>query len=109
MKNDEIEPDECTKCYTIGKYMENKLHNTPQETMLTQFLRVCGQLSSFSDSCAAIVITHFHEIYDHLHNNFNAENLCHLSGQCSSKFHKHEDDDVVSILITCKMKNEQFC
>ncbi|XP_020280351.1 prosaposin [Pseudomyrmex gracilis] len=95
LKNDEIEPDECTKCYTIGKYMENKLHNTPQETMLTQFLRVCGQLSSFSDSCAAIVITHFHEIYDHLHNNFNAENLCHLSGQCSSKFHKHEDDDVV--------------
>lgn len=91
--------------------MENKLHNTPQDAMLTQFLRVCGQLGSFSDSCAAIVMTHFHEIYDHLHNNFNADNLCHLSGQCSSKFHKHEDDaDVVSMLIKFKMRSEeQFC
>ncbi|XP_071553220.1 prosaposin isoform X1 [Temnothorax nylanderi] len=96
LKNDELEPDECTKCYTIAKYMENKLHRTPQNTMLLQFLNICGQLSSFSDSCSAIIMTHFDTIYNHLQNNFNADNICHLSGQCSGKYHKHENStDVV--------------
>ncbi|KAL6260537.1 hypothetical protein P5V15_008060 [Pogonomyrmex californicus] len=102
LKNDELEPDECTKCYTIAKYMENKLHQTPRNTMLLQFLNVCGQLDSFSDSCSAIVMTHFEAIYDHLQNNFNADNICHLSGQCSNKYHKHEDntDEIPQVEIT---------
>ncbi|RLU22887.1 hypothetical protein DMN91_005165 [Ooceraea biroi] len=92
MKNDEVEPDTCTKCYTIANHMESRLRNMPRDKMLEQFLRVCGQLGSYSDSCANIVLRHFDVIYDHLQNNFNADNICHLSGQCSSKYHKHEDD-----------------
>lgn len=92
LKNDEFEPDECTKCYTIAKYMEHKLHQTPRNTMLLQFLNICGELSSFSDSCSAIIMTHFDTIYNHLQNNFNVDNICHLSGQCSGKYHKHEND-----------------
>jgi len=81
--------------------MEDKLHRTSQSAMLPQFLwNICGQLSSFSDSCAAIVMTHFDTIYNYLQNNFNAPNICHLSGQCSSKYHKHENNtDTVSMLI----------
>lgn len=80
--------------------MENKLHQTPANTMLLRFLNICGQLSSFSDSCSAIIMTHFDTIYDHLQNHFNADNLCHLSGQCASKYHKHENStDTVSIFI----------
>ncbi|XP_012523993.1 prosaposin [Monomorium pharaonis] len=100
LKNDELEPDECTKCYTIAKYMENKLHRTPQSTMLLQFLRICGELGSYSDSCSAIIMTHFDTIYDHLQNNFNADNICHLSGQCSGKYHKHENSTVLQVEIT---------
>ncbi|EGI61549.1 PREDICTED: proactivator polypeptide-like [Acromyrmex echinatior] len=100
LKNDELEPDECTKCYTIAKYMENKLHRTPQNTMLLQFLNICGQLSSYSDSCSAIVMKHFDVIYNHLQDNFNADNICHLSGQCSSKYHKHENSTVPQVEIT---------
>lgn len=101
LKNDELEPDECTKCYTIAKYMENKLHHTSQDAMLFQFLNICGKFDSFSDSCSAIIMTHIDAIYDHLQNNFNADNICHLSGQCSNNYHKHEDTaDAVSILIT---------
>ncbi|XP_050459796.1 prosaposin isoform X1 [Cataglyphis hispanica] len=95
LKNDELEPDECTKCYTIAKYMENKLHRTSRDAMLLQFLNICGKFDSFSDSCSAIIITHFNAIYDHLQNNFNADNICHLSGQCSNNYHKHEDTDAV--------------
>ncbi|XP_011161385.1 prosaposin isoform X1 [Solenopsis invicta] len=100
LKNDELEPDECTKCYTIAKYMENKLHRTPQNTMLLQFLNICGQFGSYSDSCSAIVINHFDTIYDHLQNNFNADNICHLSGQCSDKYHKHENSTLLQVEIT---------
>lgn len=102
LKNDELEPDECTKCYTIAKYMENKLHHTSQDAMLSQFLNICGKLDSFSDSCSAIIMTHFDAIYDHLQNNFNADNICHLSGQCSNNYHKHEDttDAVLKVEIT---------
>lgn len=80
--------------------MENKVHRTPRNTMLLQFLNICGQLSSFSDSCSTIIMTYFDTIYNHLQNNFNADNICHLSGQCSGKYHKHENDtDTVSMLI----------
>ncbi|XP_070151642.1 prosaposin [Polyergus mexicanus] len=100
--NDELEPDECTKCYTIANYMENKLHHTSRDAMLLQFLNICGKFDSFSDSCSGIIITHFNAIYDHLQNNFNADNICHLSGQCSNNFHKHEDtiDAVPKVEIT---------
>lgn len=92
LENDELEPDECTKCYTIAKHMENKLHHTTRENMLHQFLYICGKFDSFSDACSAIIVTHFDVIYDHLQDNFNANNICHLTGQCSNKYHKHEDD-----------------
>jgi len=68
--------------------------------MLLQFLNICGELSSFSDSCSAIIMTHFDTIYNHLQNNFNSDNICHLSGQCSNKYHKHDNNtDTVSTLI----------
>lgn len=101
MKNDELEPDECTKCYTIAKHMENKLHQTSRDTMLLRMLNICGQLNSYSDACSSIIMTHFNTIYEHLQNNFNADNVCHLSGQCSGKYHKHDDDtDTVSISVS---------
>lgn len=102
LKNDELEPDECSKCYTIAKYMENKLRHTSRDAMLLQFLYTCGKFGSYSDSCSAIIITHFNAIYDHLQNNFNADSICHLSGQCSDKYHKHEDtiDAVPKVEIT---------
>lgn len=102
LKNDELEPDECRKCYTIAKYMENKLRHTSRDAMLMQFLYTCGKFGSYSDSCSAIIITHFNAIYDHLQNNFNADSICHLSGQCSDNYHKHEDaiDAVPKVEIT---------
>jgi saposin len=99
MKDDEAEPDTCTKCYTIVKHMENKLQNTSHQKMLEQFLRSCGQFGSYSDSCANIILNNFDVIYDLMQNNFNAINICHLSGQCANKYHKHEDDvDIVSVM-----------
>jgi saposin len=73
-------------------HMEYKFRQTSRDNVLEQFLYMCGEFSSFSDACSSIILTHFETIYSHLQNNFNGKNICHLSGQCSDKFHVHEDD-----------------
>lgn len=87
--------------------MENKLHQTSRDTMLLRMLNICGEFGSYSDACSTIIMTHFNAIYNHLQDNFNADNVCHLSGQCSGRYHKHEDDtDAVSILIILRDKRK---
>ncbi|XP_043672943.1 prosaposin [Vespula pensylvanica] len=94
LEKDELEPDECSKCFTIATHMEYNLKDMSKDTMLQQMLVICGDFSSFSDACSSIILTYFDTIYSHLQDNFNAQNICHLSGQCSDKFHKHEDGTV---------------
>ncbi|XP_043251001.1 uncharacterized protein LOC122396524 isoform X5 [Colletes gigas] len=93
LDDDELEPDECTKCHTVAAHMEYKLNHTPRDKMLKQMLNLCAQFDTFTDACSATVLTYFNTIYDHLQKNFNTQNVCHLSGQCSANFHKHEDTD----------------
>lgn len=94
LENDQLEPDNCSKCYAVAAHMEYKLNHTPRDKMLRDMLNVCAELGTFTDACSATILTYFDTIYDHLQGNFNAENICHLSGQCSAKFHKHEGDTV---------------
>lgn len=108
LEKDEYNPSECSKCYTIAHHMEHKFGGSSRDNVLERLLNICGEFSSFSDACSSIVLTHFETIYTHLQNNLNAQNVCHLSGQCSSKFHVHEDetdkvnlhDNLNSIFIT---------
>ncbi|XP_033224393.1 prosaposin [Belonocnema kinseyi] len=93
--DDELDPNDCSKCFTIATHMEQKFKKTSRDHFLEQLLHVCGQFSSFSDACSSIVLTNFETIYTHLQDNLKAENICHLSGQCSAQFHRH--DDVKSI------------
>lgn len=93
LEKDEYEPDECSKCYTVAAHMEHKLNNTPRDKVLQQMLNVCAELGTYSDACSATILTYFDTIYAQLQESFNAQNVCHLSGQCSGKFHKHEDAD----------------
>ena len=80
--------------------MEKKFESTSKDKILDQFLNVCGELSSLSDGCSAIVLRYFDTVYEHLQKNFNAKNVCHLSGQCSKKFHVHENDaSVVNVIL----------
>lgn len=94
MSRDEADPDDCSKCYTVATHMEYKLNKTSRDHILEEMLGVCGQMGSFSDACSSILLTHFNVIHSHLVNNFRAENICHLSGQCSSKFHVHKEAKV---------------
>lgn len=52
---------------------------------------MCGELSSFSDSCSNTVIKYRKEIYDTIKTGFTKRNICILSGMCSEAFHPHAD------------------
>lgn len=92
LKYDELTPDECSQCYTIMTHMESKFANTKRDQLANELLSICGQFSSFSDACSSLVLVNFETIYSHLKDNFKANNICHLSGQCSGKYHKHEEE-----------------
>ncbi|XP_076643246.1 prosaposin [Halictus rubicundus] len=93
LEKDEIEPDDCTKCLTVAAHMEYKLNNSPRDRVLQNALRLCGELSTFTDACSATILTYFDTLFSHLQENFNSQNICHLSGQCNAQFHKHENSD----------------
>lgn len=85
----------CVQCNRIGSIISNNFHQKDRDDVLDSMLYACGQLSSFSDACANIILTHFSVIYNHMTKTLTADSICHMSGVCSAKYHQH--DDVVEI------------
>ncbi|CAO1430462.1 unnamed protein product [Diamesa serratosioi] len=94
LKNNQLS---CGECNTVGTAISHKFHTSSRDEVLGGFLGGCSRLSSFSDACASLVLTYFNDIYHELKQNLNSENICHMSGVCSDKFHHHADDSVVEI------------
>lgn len=84
----------CNQCNTISGIISTKFANTNRDQVLENMLSVCGQMSSLSDGCSAIVLAYFNDVYDHLKDNLNAENICHMAGVCVDQFHQHEEDHI---------------
>lgn len=81
----------CDQCSKVGNVISQKFHTSNRDQVLDGFLGVCGRLSSFSDACSSLVLTYFNDIYQEISKNLNSENICHMSGVCSNKFHQHDD------------------
>lgn len=73
----------CARCKRVGTIMSLNIQSADQDDILESLLSVCGSLSTFSDACSSIVITHFNDIYNGLHENVAPQNICKLSGDCS--------------------------
>lgn len=84
----------CNQCNKISNIISTKFSNTNRDQVLENMLSVCGEMSSLSDGCSAIVLAYFNEVYDHLKTNLNSENICHMAGVCVAQFHQHEEDDI---------------
>ncbi|PSN42806.1 hypothetical protein C0J52_12679 [Blattella germanica] len=91
MKNDVtvIVRDDCQGCKTVVDTLEDKMHTSSRDEILNNMLQACGQVGSLSDSCSAIIITYFNEIYGFLQSNLKSEGVCHIAGVCSDRFHSH--------------------
>lgn len=86
----------CKKCHSIGSIITQKFRSADRDSVLEFMLHQCGSFSSFSDACASIVLSYFNDIYDHFDDNLNAENICHMSGSCSDRYHKHDEDELTA-------------
>lgn len=96
--SDEIKDEfNCGKCNKIAGLITNRFHASDRDQVLEGFLRLCGRMGSFSDGCSSIVLSYFNEIYDHMLKEFNAKNVCHMSGACVSQFHQHEESEEIEI------------
>lgn len=84
----------CQQCNKISDMISTKFANTDRDQVLEGMLSVCGEMSSLSDGCSAIVLAYFNEVYAHMKTNLNAENICHMAGRCADQFHVHEEDQI---------------
>ncbi|XP_073816154.1 prosaposin isoform X2 [Musca autumnalis] len=82
----------CGNCFNMATLMTNKFHSSNRDDILENLLHLCGEMSSFSDACANIVLTYFNDIYDHIKENLEPAGVCHISGVCAAKYHQHPED-----------------
>lgn len=83
----------CKQCNKISDIISTKFAKMDRDEVLENMLYACGEMSSLSDGCSAIVLSYFNEVYDHMKSNLNAENICHMAGRCVEQFHVHEEDN----------------
>lgn len=86
----ELLPFTCSQCQHIGNIVQEKFDDSSPDDILEGMLGVCGELSSFSDACSSLVMTNFNDIYNKLQGSVKKDSICHMSGSCAQKFHKHE-------------------
>lgn len=97
MKEEDIDvapkskPLSCEQCNSVGSLISQKFHGKNRDEVLDSLLGACGQLSSFSDACANIVLIYFNEIYAEFSRSLNADSLCHIAGVCAGNFHQHPE------------------
>ncbi|KAJ8939162.1 hypothetical protein NQ314_011212 [Rhamnusium bicolor] len=89
--------DTCEGCHTVVGLIEDKFEKMSRDEVLQSFLEVCGKMGSFSDGCSNIVVTYFNEIYNHLQENLNSNDVCLMSGECSAQFHQHAKVEITPI------------
>lgn len=82
-------PDPCVSCTAGMLGVERFLKGAPQKSVLDILLRVCDQLSSFSDACSSLVTTNFASIYETITREMYPFPVCHLNGMCASQYHLH--------------------
>lgn len=78
----------CSQCRSIETSLINKLQTSNFDDVLTQFLIMCGDMSSYSDSCSNIVLSYFAELYSLSKTYMTNNGICDITTICSDKFQK---------------------
>lgn len=88
----------CAQCGQVSKMITDKFAGKNRDEVLENMLMMCRPLGTFTDACAAIVLTYFNDIYEHMKENLTPDNICHMSGTCAYKFHQHEETMEVEVI-----------
>lgn len=82
---------DCDSCYVVAQLALNNFQDAEKDEIIERMIEICGRAGSFSDGCAALVITHFQTLYSTMNEEFKPNRFCHVAGVCSEKYHVHED------------------
>lgn len=85
--------DSCANCTAAVTAAERYIQHAPRGQVREKLLRLCNQLSSFSDACTDIVYSGFDHIYTMISAELRPFPVCHMSGMCAQRYHKHSSDD----------------
>ncbi|KAL5289599.1 PSAP family protein [Megaselia abdita] len=83
----------CNNCNVLSNVIMEKFNTTHKDLILDNALQFCSEMSSFSDACNSIILTYFDSFYNQIKSKFSSDDLCHISGVCSFKFHTHSDPE----------------
>lgn len=79
----------CDSCHGLMRQIEGKVETASQEDFRLLLIRLCGNLGTYSDACASLVLSNLPQIANLLNNNVKAGPVCSLAGVCTEKFHSH--------------------
>lgn len=81
----------CYNCQKTVGVVRKKFDETKYEDFLVGLLQVCRNMDSLSDSCSMLIFKYYENILEAVKKDLNPEGICHVSGQCSYKFHNHDE------------------
>ncbi|CAG4949127.1 unnamed protein product [Colias eurytheme] len=92
----------CSNCRRAVGIVRKRFDATSYEDFLVGLLQVCRNTGSLSDSCSMLVFQYFENILEAVRKDFTPHGVCHVSGQCTHKFHSHDlytftDDDLTGL------------
>ncbi|CAG9785733.1 unnamed protein product [Diatraea saccharalis] len=99
----------CSSCRQTVGVARKKFDASSYEDFLVSLLQVCGKLSSFSDSCSMLVFKYYENILAALRKDLTPQSVCHLSGQCTYKYHMHDNFDFPEWALQDKAKDDVPC
>ena len=79
----------CNNCQSTVGALRKKFDQTPYEDFLVGLLKVCRGMDSLSDSCSMLVFKYYENIVEAVKKDLTPQSICHVSGQCTHKFHSH--------------------
>lgn len=81
--------DLCTNCTFALTAVKRYFEQAPKSQVLDKLLRLCGQLSSYSETCINVVVSNLDSIFENLSTQMHPFPVCHLSGMCAQNYHQH--------------------
>ena len=94
--NEKLLPFTCSQCNHIGSVIESKFKQLEQEGVLEKVLGMCGELSSYSDSCSSLVIMHIDDIFSSMTKMIDRDNICSTTKACAN--HQYRKEGIIDIV-----------
>ncbi|RVE48672.1 hypothetical protein evm_006638 [Chilo suppressalis] len=99
----------CSSCRQTVGVARKKFDAASYEDFLLGLLQVCRNMDSLSDSCSMLVFKYYENILAAVRKDLTPQSVCHLSGQCTYKYHTHDNFDFPEWALREQAKDDVPC